>query len=277
MKKSVACILVSILLIVGTVMAGCGKSNQSSSSSTSSTSSSSDSPRIAQIKKAGKLVLATGDYRPFEYRDEKTNKMIGYDIDIANAVAKKLGVKLEANDMEFASLIPTLQNGQADLVIGALYITDERKKVVDMSDSYLATGQAIATRKDVTNIKSVDDLEGKTVGAKVGSSSEKAVNDLIKSGKKITLKSYKTNEECLLDVASGRLDATVDDYLYQVDYNKTHPNIKIVGDPFVKADLGVAVKKGDTELLKVVNEVLKDLEKSGEKDKMYKKWISGGK
>ena len=79
----------------------------------------------------------------------------------------------------------------------------------------------------------------------------------------------------LLDLETGRLDATINDLLNQLEYNKTHPKIKVVGDTFTKASLGIAVKKGDKELLDVINGVLKDMKQSGEADKLYKKWLIG--
>lgn len=233
--------------------------------------------RIEQIKENGKLILATGNYRPFEYHDEKTNQIVGYDIDVAKKIADKIGVPLEVRDMQFASLIPTLQNGQADLVIAAMYIKEERKKVVDFADPYIKTGQIIVVRNTNKDIKSVEDLEGKRVGAKLGASNEKVVREMIEKGKKINLITYKTNEEYLLDLENGRLDAAVSDYLYQLEYNKTHPNMKIVAEPFTHDALGIAVKKGDKELVDFINNVLKEMKESGEEEALYKKWISNVK
>ncbi len=107
--------LLAILVFVATLLSGCGQTPVATSDTAKKTS------RIDEIKKAGKLVLATGNYRPFEYHDEKTNKIVGYDIDVAEAIAKKIGVPLEVREMQFTSLIPSVQNGQADLVIAAMY------------------------------------------------------------------------------------------------------------------------------------------------------------
>lgn len=258
-------------MLTGALMIGCGATKTQSNAEQKTETKSS----IEQIKKNGKLVLATGNYRPFEYHDEKTNEVVGYDIDVARKIAEKIGVPLEVRDMEFTSLIPSLQNGQANLVIAALYITDERKKVVDFADPYLASAQVIVV-KDSSNIKSAGDLEGKVVGAKLGATSANVVQSLIDSGKKIQLKTYKNNEEMLADLEAGRLDAGVNDLLYQKQYNSTHPNLRIK-DELQKAELGIAVQKGDTELTKVVNEVIKDLKESGEAESIYKKWIPASK
>lgn len=253
----------------------CGQSAASKPAGTSDTTKKSS--RIEEIKKAGKLVLATGNYRPFEYHDEKTDKIIGYDIDVAEKIAAKIGVPLETREMQFTSLVPTLQNGQADFVIAAMYITDERSKVVDFATPYMDTGMVIAVRSENNDIKSTKDLEGKTVGVKAGATSEKVAQELKDKGMNITIKSYKETVDYLLDLENGRLDAAINDLLNQLEYNKTHPKVKVVGDPFTKSSLGIAVKKGDSELLDVINSVLKDMKDSGESDKLYKKWLTNGK
>lgn len=89
---------------------------------------------LVRSKKNGKLVIATGNYYPFEFHDPKTYELVGYDIEVGKKIAEKIGVPVEWKEMQFTALIPTLQNKQADLVIATMYITDERKKVVDISD-----------------------------------------------------------------------------------------------------------------------------------------------
>lgn len=266
-SKFVALLLV--LIFTAVMLGGCGSSTTAPAAAPKS--------RIDEIKKNGKLVLATGNYRPFEYHDEKTNKIIGYDIDVAEAIAKKIGVPLEVREMQFTSLIPSLQNGQADLVIAAMYITDQRKEVVDFADSYMDTGMVLVTMKDNTAIKTLKDLKGKTVGVKTGAVSEKVAQDEKAKGTDMTIKSYKETVDYMLDMENGRLDASINDLLNQLEYNKTHPNVKIVGDPFTKASLGIAVKKGDKALLDLINSVLKEMKQNGEADKLYKKWLIGTK
>ena len=272
MKKPL--ILLLGLLLLALAAAGCGGAPAKPEAKKDAKPAVS---RIDQIKKNGKLILATGNYRPFEYHDEKTNKVIGYDIDVAEAIAKKIGVPLEVKEMQFTGLIPTLQNGQADLVIAAMYITPARKEVVDFADPYMDTGMVVAVRKDDTVIKGPNDLNGKVVGVKTGATSEKVAQELNEKGAKITIKSYKETVDYLLDLQNGRLDAAINDLLNQLEYNKANPNVKIVGEPFTKAQLGIAVKKGDKELLDLINTVLKELKQSGEAEKLYKKWLIGTK
>ena len=275
MKKMLALILG--MLLMSLVLAGCGQSQTPAKQDGKTDAKPAAASRIDQIKKNGKLILATGNYRPFEYHDEKTNKVVGYDIDVAEAIAKKIGVPLEIQEMQFTGLIPSLQNGQADLCIAAMYITPQRKEVVDFAEPYMDTGMTVVVRKDDNAIKGPNDLNGKTVGVKAGATSEKVVQELNEKGAKITIKSYKETVDHNLDLKNGRLDAVVNDLLNQLEYNKTDPSLKVVGEPFTKAQLGIAVKKGDKELLDLINGVLKDLKASGESDKLFKKWVSGGK
>jgi len=258
------------LLVLAFLAAGCGQAPAANQAEKKLT-------RIDEIKKNGKLVLATGNYRPFEYHDEKTNKIIGYDIDVAEAIAKKIGVPLEIREMQFTSLIPSLQNSQADLVIAAMYITDQRKEVVDFADPYMDTGMVLVVRSENTDIKSTKDLNGKVVGVKTGATSEKVANEMKEKGANITIKSYKETVDYLMDLENGRLDAAINDLLNQLEYNKVHPTVKVVGDPFTKSSLGIAVKKGDKELIDIVNSTLKEMKQNGEADKLFKKWITAGK
>lgn len=271
MKKSNRWIALFVgVVVLAMVLAGCGQSSAPAKPAAPAS-------RVDQIKKAGKLILATGNYRPFEYHDEKTNKIIGYDIDVAEAIAKKIGVPLEVKEMQFTGLIPTLQNGQADLVIAAMYITPQRQEVVDFADPYMDTGMVLAVRVEENGIKSIKDLDGKVVGVKTGATSEKIAEELKAKGAKITIKSYKETVDYLLDLQNGRLDVAINDLLNQLEYNKANPKVKIVGDTFTKAQLGIAVKKGDKELLDLINGVLKELKQNGEAEKLYKKWLIGVK
>ncbi|MDF2921219.1 MAG: transporter substrate-binding protein [Paenibacillaceae bacterium] len=233
------------------------------------------SPQIEEIKKKGKLVIATGDYYPFEYLDPDTKKLVGYDIDLGQKIADKIGVPVEWKEMQFTALIPSVQNGQADMAIAAMYITDERKQAVDMSDSYLGTGMSLVKLSGDSSVNSINDLDGKTVGVKAGATSEKAANDLVAKGTKLKVVSYKDTTDYLLDLQLGRVDVAFNDYVNQMGYNKQHREAKleIVGDPFIEADLGLAVKKGNAGLLQLANDVIKELQANGQAQELYDKWL----
>lgn len=263
------------------IVAGCGKSEPAAQSPDASitpeaaTATPAPSTAIDEIKKKGKLVIATGDYYPFEYLDPDTKKLVGYDIDLGQIIADKIGVPVEWKEMQFTALIPSVQNAQVDMAIAAMYITDERKQAVDMSDSYLATGMSLVKRSDDTSINSIEDINGKTVGVKAGATSEKAANDLIAEGYELKVVSYKDTTDYLLDLSLGRVDIAFNDYMNQMGYNRQHRDAKLelVGEPFIKADLGLAVTKGNTELLDFVNDVIKEFQANGQAEELYEKWL----
>lgn len=270
-KKSMLVLFMAMVVM----MVGCSTKDNSTTEPSAEGSKDTGTSRIEQIKANGKLVIATSNYYPFEYLDPKTQKLVGYDIDLGQAIADKIGVPVEWKEMQFTALIPSIQNGQVDIGIAAMYITDERKAAVDMSDAYLATGMSLVKRSDDTSINSIDDLDGKVVGVKAGATSEKAANALIEKGVKLEVKAYKDTTDYLSDLKLGRVDVAFNDYMNQMGYNKQYPeaNLTIVGEPFEKAGLGLAVTKGDTELLDLANEVIKELESNGEADKLYEKWL----
>ncbi|GMK40844.1 glutamine ABC transporter substrate-binding protein [Paenibacillus sp. CCS19] len=269
--KSALLLLVAIMLVV----AGCSKKEETAPGAADDKSTTASASRLDAIKEKGKLVIATGDYYPFEYLDADTKKLVGYDIDLGQKIADKLGVQVEWKEMQFTALIPTIQNGQADMAIAAMYITDERKKAVDMSEIYMKTGMSLVKREGDESINSLEDLKGKKVGVKAGATSETAAKELIEQGYDIKIVSYKDTTDYLLDLQMGRVDAAINDYLNQLGYNKQHAEAKlsIVGEPFTEAGLGLAVKQGDTELLQLANDVIKELDASGEAKSMYEKWL----
>lgn len=269
--KSALLLLVALMLVI----AGCSKKEETAPAAADDKTTTASTSRLDAIKEKGKLVIATGDYYPFEYLDPDTKKLVGYDIDLGQKIADKLGVQVEWKEMQFTALIPTMQNGQADMAIAAMYITDERKKAVDMSEIYMKTGMSLVKREGDDSINSLEDLKGKKVGVKAGATSETAAKELVEQGYDIKIVSYKDTTDYLLDLQMGRVDAAINDYLNQLGYNKQHAEAKlaIVGDPFTEAGLGLAVKQGDTELLQLANDVIKELDASGEAKTMYEKWL----
>ncbi|POP41505.1 basic amino acid ABC transporter substrate-binding protein [Superficieibacter electus] len=228
---------------------------------------------LTKIKQRGSLIVATGNYKPFEYYDDN-NQLVGYDIDIARAVAKKIGVELKVEDLQFTALIPSVQSGHADMVIAAMYITDARKKAADFSEPYLKTGMVFVTRSDNKTVTDAASLKGLTVGVKSGAASEQIAHQ-INQNVPFTIKTYQDTAQQTMDLANGRLDATINDLLNQLELNKVFPQVKIVGKPFTEAELGIAVAKGNTSLLSVINEVIAEQKANGEAETLYKKWIIG--
>lgn len=281
MKRLVTMKSLFLILVLSLSMTLMGCSSTSSSSESQEKDQKTEkttetTSKLEEIKEKGKIVIATGNYYPFEFIDPDTQKLVGYDIDLGEKIGKELGVDVDWKEMQFQALVPSLQNDQADLVIAAMYITDERKKVVEFADPYLGTGMVLVKRKEDTSINSVEDLNGKVVGVKAGATSEKLAQDLKAKGTNIEIKSYKETVDYLKDLELGRVDAAFNDYLNQLGYFQSQPNdskLEIVGEPLDHSDLGIAANKGNQDLLEVVNKVLADMEASGEKEELFKKWL----
>ncbi|MCI1955062.1 MAG: ABC transporter substrate-binding protein [Oscillospiraceae bacterium] len=277
MKRKNKILIPVLFASLAVSMFGCKPAaSAASEASAAPETSASAANSVEAIKKAGVLKLATGNYKPFEFRDSKTNELVGYDIDVAKRVADKLGVKLKAVDMDFPAIIPSVQKGDYDLAIAAMYDTEERRKAVDMTDSYMNTGMVLVTLANNSTFHTLADLNGKRVGVKASATSEKVANDAkTKNGYTYEVVSYKDTTGCIADLEAGRVDAVVNDQLNQLEINKTDPKIKIVGKPFTTSKLAGAVKKGNESLLKVVNETIQEMEKDGSAQKLYDKWITG--
>ncbi|MDN3954817.1 substrate-binding periplasmic protein [Sporolactobacillus laevolacticus] len=262
-------VLLSLLLIVGCSNGSSG--GASSSSSSSSKKASSDT--LSQIKKNGKIIIATtGDYRPFTYKD-KNNNLVGYDIEWGKIIAKGLGVKPEFVTGQFSGLIPGLNSNRFDVIISGVTATPERKSTLNISDSYAKDGPVAIVKKADNSIKDVRDLKGKIVGVNSGSVFEDTVK---KIGGYKTLKTYPGPNEGLADLDNGRINVEVLSLISGTDYLKNAPNgshFKIVGAPYEPYDLGIAMRKGDDRLTKAINKIIAEQKENGMYEKLSKKYL----
>ena len=213
----------------------------------------------------------TTDYAPFEYIDTaKGEEPTGIDIELAKTITEKLGYELEIQDMDFGGLISSLQNGQVDFVASAMSATEERKKSVDFSDIYYTSKHIVVSKKG-SGLKTVEDLNGKTVGAQLGSIQETKAKDLAKT---IDLKVDSRNRipELIQEIKAGRMDAAIIEDTVAKGYLDENPDVE--GFTIEDADGGYALAfpKG-SELTKEFNKELKALSDSGELDKIIKKYF----
>ncbi len=224
-----------------------------------------------------KYVFATdATYPPFEF--EKDGKYVGIDIDLINAIAKEEGFEVEVKPMDFKGIIPGITSKQLDGAIAGISITDERKKVVDFSEPYYQAGLALVVRGDNETIKSPEDLKGKTIAIKKGTTGAKFADEL---GKKhgATVKYFDDTPSMFQEVVNGNADATLEDYpviAYKIAVDKGS-NLKIVGDRLNGDFYGIAVAKGNEELLNKINSGLKKLKDSGKYDEIVKTYLGDQK
>jgi len=227
---------------------------------------------LADAKKKGVLVVGCKDsLPPFGYIDEKSRQIVGYDIDFVNAIARKMGVKVELKPVTSASRMPQLQEGHIDIIAATMTKNAERAKVIDFSHTYFFTGQKFITRKG--SVKSLKDLEGKRIGTAKGSTSEQNVTKAIPSA---TVLSFDDYPQAFLALQQGKVAAVTTDEAILAGIlakapNKDQfeiPHIQISDEPY-----GLGMRKGDTNFVNFVNKTILEMEKSGEAAKIFEKWF----
>lgn len=208
-------------------------------------------------------------FAPFEFPQEGSKELTGFDVELVQALGQKLGYKVEMVSMGFDALIPALQAGNIDVAIAGMTITDERKKVVDFTDSYYTSGLMIMVRKDST-VKSIDDLKGKTIACQIGTTGE----NKSRSVEGATVKAFNTQDEAALELKNGGADAVIGDAPV-IEYYMTKAGkefAKTVGEKMEAEPYGIALKK-DNKLTADLNKALAEMQKNGEYDKLYTKWF----
>lgn len=261
-KKVFFSVMLSVLIVTALIFYGCGKSDQVAAKATPQKELS----KIEKIKTAGKLVVGTSaEYPPYEFHllKEKGGDLVGLDIDIANAIALELGVKLEVKDIVFHKLFAALNADEIDLAIAGLVPSDGRKKIVDFSDIYYQAIQNMVIRtEDRGKITCVNDLRGKKVGTQQGSIQGDMLQKVMLGGDFVELE---TIDELIVDLKGKKIDAVLLEKPVAESYvsrNKELLNIECKQSDF-DIDLGsaIAVKKGNDDLLAAVNMILHKLAK----------------
>jgi glutamine transport system substrate-binding protein len=249
--------LFMLLLVLTLFIAACGTDKTTSESATS--------------EKVYKVGVDT-TYPPFEFKEGDEYK--GIDIELINAIAEKQGFEIELSPMDFGGIIPAMQAGQLDVAIAGMSITEDRKKIVDFSSPYFDAGLIVVVKDDNSTIKSVDDLKGKKVAVKKGTSGAKyAVDNAAKLG--IEVVQFNDSPAMFQEVANGNADALIEDYpVISYAIAQKDLGLKIVGDRLNGDQYGIAVLKGENkELLEKINNGLADLKKDGTYDKILKTYL----
>ena len=251
--KKIAAIILSAALVVA--LAACGSSKDSDSNKSSG--------------KAETLTMGTNaSFPPYEYVDDN-GKIVGIDAEIAQAIADKLGMKLEIKDMEFESLVPAVKAKSIDLALAGMTVTEERKQSVNFSDSY-STGVQVVIVKENSEIKTVDDLKGKKIGVQTGTTSDAYCSDDF--GEE-NVKQFSNGSLAVAALANGQVDCVVIDNEPAKNYVAANSGLKILDTEYVTEDYAIAISKDNDELLKKVNNVLKELKDDGTVDKIIGKYI----
>ena len=260
MKKVIAAVMLGVMTM-GFV--GCGASSNKASDNNST-------DLLETIQEKGKLVVGmSADYAPYEfhYIDENGKDVIGgFDVDIANEIADAIGVELVIQEMDFDALVSALPAGKVDIVLSGMKPTEERAKVVDLSEAYYHSKHGILVRtEDADKYKTFADLEGAKVGAQLGSTQEQIAKAEIPNA---DLQLLANVNNLILELKSGKVDAIVMEKPVAEMAVKNNPDLA-VGEPTYEEKTGgnaVGVAKNNPELLAKINEVINELNESGKMD-----------
>jgi polar amino acid transport system substrate-binding protein len=212
-------------------------------------------------------------YAPFESQNEK-GEIVGFDIDILKAVAAKAGIEVKFVNTPWEGIFNALAQGDRDIVVSAVTITDERKQTIDFSDPYFDAQQLIAVRND-SKVKSFADLKTLKVGVQTGTTGDEAVTKLLGKTSN-SIKRFESTPLALKELESSGVDAVVADNGVVVHYVANNPggNFKTVADQsFVPEQYGIAIKKGNAELLGKINKGLADIKADGTYARIYAQYF----
>jgi glutamine transport system substrate-binding protein len=254
--------LISLFLILTLLLAACGAGEKDNAGGKGGD------------EEGGKVYKVGVDttYPPFEF--EEGGEYKGIDIELINAIADNQGFEIELAPMDFGGIIPAMQAGELDVAIAGMSITNERKKVVDFSDPYFDAGLTLVVKKGNTEIKSVDDLKGKTIAVKKGTTGATfAQENVDKKGFKVV--QFNDSPSMFQEVANGNADALIEDYpVIAYAIAQKDLGLEIVGDRLNGDQYGIAVLKGENQdLLEKINKGLAELEENGKYDEILKTYL----
>ncbi|MBG9776047.1 glutamate ABC transporter substrate-binding protein [Brevibacillus laterosporus] len=260
------------VMLSATALTACGSSKPQDG--TGSSGKTAATGTVAKIKERGKYVVGVKyDLNLFGLKDPASGNVEGFDIDIAKAIAKKIlgdENKIELKEVTSKTRIPMLKNGEIDSIIATMTITEERKKEVDFSDVYFMAGQSFLVKKDST-IKGLEDFtKGKKVVTAKGSTSAKNIRENAPEAEVLEFENY---AEAFTALKAGQGDALTTDNALLYGMAKQDPNFRVVEGTFTEEPYGIALPKGDTEFVALVNDLIKEMKQNGEYDKLYEKWI----
>lgn len=216
------------------------------------------------------VVAHDTNFKPFEYRDQKGD-YVGFDIDLWNAIAKKLNLAFTFQPMNFNGIVPGLQTGQLDAGIAGMTITPEREEVIAFSIPYYTSGLQILVRNDNEGVTRLEDLEGKVISTKLGTSSENFAKSF---GKAKEVKLYPNNDAMFMELLAGGADAVIFDLPIVLDFANTvgKGRVKPVGPIYEGQPYGIGFPK-NSPLPEEVSQAIRELKDDGTYEALYVKWF----
>ena len=282
MKKKMAAVFLAGILTSSFLLTGCGNStadNSSASSSSSASSASASGDLLEQIQSKGEIVVAMeGTWAPWTYHDEDDN-LVGYDVEVAQQIAEKLGVKATFVEGEWDGLLAGIDSGRYDIMVNGVDITEERAEKYSFSDPYAYNRTAVIVNSANDEIQSMEDLDGKSTANTISSTYAEVAE---KYGAAVTgVDDLEQTFELLL---SGRIDATLNAEVTYYDYMKAHPDAEVLAHPecpqavleladYIGSTTGIINYAGETDAQEMIicteSGVLYELEKRYPEKKFY--------
>lgn len=264
MKRRTFISMMSVMAAAGVLtLSGCSNSSTSTAASAGASSAAgSSADQLAAIQASGKLIVALeGAWQPWSYHDE-SDTLVGYDVEVSRAIAEKLGVEPEYVESDWDSLFAGLDAGRVDMVCNGVEVTDERALTYDFTTPYGYIHTALAVRKDNDEIKTFEDLKGKTTANSLASTYMELAESY-----GATVQGIDTLEETIQLLAAGRIDATLNADVSFYDYLNVHPDadFKIVAQTEDASHVAIPLRKGDNSatLLEAVNNAIDELRADG--------------
>ena len=276
MKKTLSIALIAAMALG---LAACGSSSSSSSTESkveSTTESTVASSGDFTTVEEGELHMATNAaFPPYEMTTDDGG-FEGIDVEVAGKIAEKLGLTLVVDDMDFSSVITSVQSGKEDIAMAGLTVTDERKENVDFTDSYAEGIQVVIVPED-SDITSVDDLSNdKMIGCQEGTTGYIYCSDTVENGGygEDHVIAYTNGATAIQALLSGKVDAVVIDNEPAKEFVAQNAGLKILDTEFVSEQYAIGVSKDNPELLNAVNNALKELQDDGTVQKIVDSYIS---
>ena len=258
-------------MVLGTMsllaLAACGKTSGTASTATDGSSA------LQEIKDSGKLVVGTcADYPPYEWHlvQDGEDQIIGFDIDIAQAIADELGVELEVKDMDFDGLIPALSTGKIDMIIAGMNPTEERKQSVDFTDIYYTQKDALVIKsEDAKDIRSEDDLKKASLATQKATIQE---TYLLETFPNAEIQSVPKLNTAILYLVTGKVDAVLMVETVARRYVEENEGLEIADSDVSSTpnESAIAVAKDSADFLEEVNDILDEMEDSGKIEELIR-------
>lgn len=268
MKLYVRMLLAAAALVAALALAACGGDDEGNGGGDGGATNGGGGGAQVDTIESGKLIVGSDiPYQPFEFGEAPDYE--GFDVDIVNEVAKRMDLRAEFRKTPFDTIFRDLAQGKFDAVASAVTITDERKRTVDFSEPYFNADQSLMV-KEGSDIKNVEDLEGKVIGAQIGTTGADYAKDETKAK---NVRTYDVIDDAFQALESGQIEAVVNDFPVSKYAERSKPNLKVVQTIPTGEQYGVAFKKDSEELQREFNRALNEVKSDGTYTRIYRKWF----